>query len=209
MDTAVEKDLGVHVSEDWQSSAHTAKVANRANQVLGRIRRTFIMMNKAIFMKVYPSMVRSILEYAVQAWSPRLRKDIVMLEKVQRRATRMVPECRDMEYEQRLKYLGLTTLEERRKRGDLIQVYKIMHGFDNLDGRKFFQLESEVHTHNTRGHPLKISAKYSRTAARGGFFDVRIINQWNSLPASVVNRNSISSFKCALDRYIERRRTLA
>ena len=121
-ETAVEKDLGVYVSEDWQSSAHTAKAANKANQALGRIRRTLTSMNKTMFMKVYPSMVRSHLEYAAQAWSPRLRKDIVMLEKVQRRATKMIPECREMEYEQRLEYLGLTTLEERRRRGDLIQV---------------------------------------------------------------------------------------
>ena len=199
-ETTIEKDLGIYVSEDWKSSAHTARVANKANSVLGRIRRTFTFMNKTIFMKVYPSMVRSHLEYAVQAWSPRLRKDIVLLEKVQRRATKMVPECRDMDYDQRLMFLGLSSLEDRRRRGDLIQVFKIMHGFDDLSREMFFKLESEVHGHHTRGHNLKIATKYARTSTRASFFDLRVINEWNALPQRVVSCRSISAFKAALDR---------
>ena len=66
---------------------------------------------------VYPSLVCIHMEFAVQAWSPQLKKDIAILEKVQRRATKLVPEIRDLSYSQRLKELGLTTLEERRKRG--------------------------------------------------------------------------------------------
>ena len=157
-------------------------------------------MNKDIFMKTYPSLVRSHLEYAVQAWSPRLKKDIDQLEKVQRRATKLVPECRTLEYEGRLRFLGLTTLEERRIRGDLIEVFKIMHGFENIDRRKFFQLESEVHSHHTRGHNLKIAHKVCRTSTRRGNFDLRIIDKWNALPSNIVNCKTISAFKTALDR---------
>ena len=98
------------MTENWKSSVQVAKAVNKANQALGRIKRTFTYMNKDIFMKTYPSLVRSHLEYAVQAWSPRLKKDIDHLEKVQRRATKLVPECRTVKYKDRLRVLGLITL---------------------------------------------------------------------------------------------------
>ncbi|CAL4075568.1 unnamed protein product, partial [Meganyctiphanes norvegica] len=116
--THEEKDLGIYVTPDWKSATHVAKVAAKANSMVGRIRHTFTYINKDIFKAVYPSLVRSHMEFAVQAWSPQLKKDIIKLEKVQQRATRLVPELRGLTYEQRLKQLGLTTLEERRRRGD-------------------------------------------------------------------------------------------
>ena len=206
-ETNMEKDLGIYVTSNWRSSAHVAKAAAKANSVLGRIRHTFTFMNKHIFLKVYPSLVRTHLEYAVQAWSPQLKKDITVLEKVQKRATRLVPELRGLSYEQRLVQLGLTTLEERRRRGDLIEVFKIMHGFDNLDRTKFFKLRKEVHSHDTKGHELRIAHKTHNKRTRGGYFDIRIINDWNMLPGEVVKYQSVSSFKEALDRLLERRRT--
>ena len=76
------------------------------------------------------------MEYAVQAWSPHLKKDIKTLEKVQRRAFNIVPELQGLSYERQLLDLGMTSLEERRRRGDLIEVFKIMHGYENLDRSK-------------------------------------------------------------------------
>ena len=72
------------------------------------------------------ALVRPLLEYCVQVWSPHLRKYIKLIEGVQRRATRLVPELSDLPYEERLKQLKLTTLEERRVRGDMIETYKII-----------------------------------------------------------------------------------
>lgn len=80
------------------------------------------------------------MEYAVQAWSPQNREDIDILEKVQRRATKMVPTLRDLAYEDRLTILGLTSLEDRRTRGDMIDVFKILRGFEDNDRNKLFQL---------------------------------------------------------------------
>ena len=193
-DTNMEKDLGVYVTPNWKPSAHVAKVAARANSMLGRIRHAFTYMNKEIFLKVYPSLVRTHMEYAVQAWSPQLQKDIDMLENVQKRATRIVPELYGLSYEQRLIELGLTTLWIRRRRGDLIEVFKIVHGFDNLDRTKFFTFRSEVHSYNTIGHNLHIVGKFAFRTLRKGFFDIRVIKDWNGLPRKVVNCQSISSF---------------
>ena len=83
-------------------------------------------------------MVRPHLEYAIQAWNPYTRKNIDLLEGVQRRATKMVKSCRNLEYKDRLGYLGLTTLQTRRIRGDLLETFKIITGRDRLEREIFF-----------------------------------------------------------------------
>jgi len=110
-------------------------------------------------------------------------------------------------YEERLRKLNLTTLETRRIRGDLIEVFKIMHGFENIDRNQFFRLSSEVSPHETRGHNLKIWTPQKKTLTRRQFFDIRIIEDWNQLPPEVVESNSIISFKIRLDAHFKRRGT--
>ena len=75
-------------------------------------------------------MVRPKLDYCVQAWRPYLKKDIEKLEKVQRRATKLISECRGLSYTDRLRVTGLTTLEQRRDRGDMIEVFKMLKGLN-------------------------------------------------------------------------------
>ena len=79
------------------------------------------------------TIVRPHLEYWIQSWRPYRKKDIDMLERVQRRATKMIPKLRNISYEMRLKECGLTTLETRRLRGDQIEVFKILNGYENID----------------------------------------------------------------------------
>ena len=88
---------------------------------------------------LYKAIVRPHLEYCIQAWNPYLRKDVDMLEKIQRRATKLIPGLRDLTYEERLKECGLTTLETRRLRGDQIEVFKILNGYENIDSNIFFR----------------------------------------------------------------------
>ena len=154
--TTEEKDLGVFVTPDMKSATHVSKVAAKANSVVGRIKRTFSYMDCDMFKSLYPSLVRSQMEHAVQAWSPHYRKDINKLEKVQRRATKIIPEIKNKPYCERLRILGLPLLEHRRIRGDLIEVFKIMHGLENIDRSQFFILNREVSPYDTRGHPFKI-----------------------------------------------------
>ena len=89
---------------------------------------------------LYKAIVIPHLEYCIHAWSPYLRKDIDMLEKIQRRATKLIPGLRDLRYEERLKECGLTTLETRRLRGDQIEVFKILNGYENIDSNFFLKL---------------------------------------------------------------------
>ena len=97
--------------------------------------------------------------------------------------------------------MDLTTLEERRKRGDLIQVFKIIHGIDNLKCDDFFKLHNNDRGPVTRGHEWKIKTPHTGTSRRKMFFDIRVIKMWNDLPANVVEKQSISSFKARLDRH--------
>ena len=101
-----------------------------ANRVLGMINRHFQNKSKDIILPLYKSLVRPHLEYCVQAWCPHLRKEVKLIENVQHRATRMITELHGKTYEQRLLALKLTTLETRRLRGDLIEMFKILKGFD-------------------------------------------------------------------------------
>ena len=113
--------------------------ASKGNQILGMIRRNITYKEKGLIVPLYKAIVRPHLEYCIQAWRPYLRKDIDILEKVQRRTTKLIAGLRDLSYDDRLKECGLTTLETRRLRGDQIEVFKILNGHENIDPNIFFQ----------------------------------------------------------------------
>ena len=106
----LEKDLGVLISSDLKFSKQCIQVENKAQRLLGYIRRQFRYRNKEIVLSLYNSLVRPHLEYAVQFWSPSLREDVQRLERVQARATKLIPSIRHMSYERRLRALGLFSL---------------------------------------------------------------------------------------------------
>ena len=115
---------------------------------------------------MYKSLVRPHLDYCIQVWRPHLQKGIDVLEKVQRRATKMIIECKGMEYAERLKLTKLTTLEIRRIRADLIEVYKIIKGMEGLKEENFFiranraGVVTQSNSANvTRGHLFKLYKK--------------------------------------------------
>ena len=97
------KDLGVTMSANMKVSEQCRIAASKGNQVLGMIRRNITYKDKSLIVPLYKAIVRPHLEYCIQAWSPYLRKDIDMLEKIQRRATKLIPGLRDLRYEERLK----------------------------------------------------------------------------------------------------------
>ena len=138
--TVKEKDLGVTMNANMKVSEQCRIAASKSNQVLGMIRRNITYKDKSLIVPLYKAIVRPHLEYCIQVWSPYIRNDIDMLEKIQRRATKLIPGLRDLRYEERLRECGLTTLETRRLRGDQIEVFQILNGYENIDSNIFLKL---------------------------------------------------------------------
>ena len=98
---------------------------SKGNQILWLIRRTITYKEKQLIVPLYKAIVRPHLEYCIQAWRPYRKMDIYKLERIQLRATKMIPELRALSYESGVLQCGVTTLQARRLRGDQIEVFKI------------------------------------------------------------------------------------
>ena len=132
-----ESDLGVIMSSDLKPSKQCVSAVEKANMTLGMIKRHIISRDKDTIIRLFKGLVRPKLEYCIQSWNwnPTLVKDIELMEQVQHRATKLISEISHLPYEERLKYLNLTTLELRRHRGDLIEVFKILNGKEGISKR--------------------------------------------------------------------------
>ena len=192
-----EKDLGVLIDKNLKSSRQVLGARNKANRMLGFIARNVTYKSKEVVKKLYVAYVRPHLEYCAQAWAPHYRQDLNILEAVQRRATRMVHGLNRLEYKDRLLELNMFSVERRYVRGDMIEVYKMFEGLDDLDINDFFEVVGEG---RTRGHNRKLKAKYSRVDCRKYFFSLRIVDLWNKLGRDTVNSNSLNVFKPRLDQ---------
>ena len=136
-------------------------------------------------------------EYCTQAWRQYRKKAIDKLERIQRRANKMIPELRDLSYKTRLLQCGLTTLETRRLRGDQIELYKIVNGYEDVDRNMFFKLKEGS---RTRGHNTASVKEQCSLDMRKYSFSKRVINA-----CSVnVNASSVNMFKNRNDRYLIR-----
>ena len=134
------------------------------------------------------SLIRPHVEYASTVWSPFKKGEIKLREGVQQRASKLVPELRNMTYPERLRKLGLPTLEFRRK---MIQVYKILTGREDIDGSQFMT-KSET---DLRGHSQKLFKYRSRLLIRKNSFANRVVDVWNRRPEHVVSAPSVNAFK--------------
>ena len=195
-----EKDLGVIVKSDLKNGSQCMAASRKANIILGFIARNFDCKTPEVITRLYTSLVRPHLEYAVQFWSPFYQKDQNKLESVQRRATKLVPGFRGLQYEERLKRLDMFSLKDRRIRGDLIETFKILKNIDNLNYDNFFELSSQL---LTRNNGLKLKGQRFNTDLRKSYFNVRVIDFWNKLPASVVQASTIAAFKDRLDKHFK------
>ena len=183
--TTQEKDLGVTFSADMKVSEQCGIAASKGNQILGLIRRTIMYKEKQLIVPLYKAIVRPHLEYCIQARRPYYK----------------IPELRDLSYESRLLQCGLTTLEARRLRGDQIEVFKIVNGYEDVDRNMFFKLKEGS---RTRGHKATLVKEQCRLDMRKYSFSQRVINAWNKLPNDYVNASSVNMFKNRIDRYLIR-----
>ena len=141
------------------------------------------------------------MEYCIQAWRPYRKKDIDKLERIKRIATKMIPELRYLTYKSRLLKCGLTTLETRRLRGDQIEVFKIVNGYEDVDRNMFFKLKTGS---RTRGHKAALVKEQCRLDLKKYSFSQRVIKDWNKLRNDRVNASSVNMFKHRIDRHLIR-----
>jgi len=191
-----EKDLRVYIDDKLKFSKQCLEARNKANRMLGFISRNVAHRSKEVIKTLYNAYVRPHLEYCVQAWSPHYQKDLIMLEKVQRRATKLISGFKRLDYETRLRELDMFSLKRRYKRGDMIEVYKIFEGLDNLNVSDYFELDRG----GRRGHSRKLKVKSARLEIRKYSFSVRVVDLWNKLSEETVSSTSLNTFKRLLDR---------
>ena len=124
------------------------------------------------------------------------------MERIQRRMTRLIPGIRILEYRDRLKHLNLHSLERRRARGDLIEVYKWKAGLNKGDITKVLKLSNQE---RTRNNGFKLDKFRFRREIGKHWFGNRVVDEWNKLPNIIINSNTLNSFKHRLDAYMSNR----
>ena len=209
--TECEKDIGVYMQPSLKPSIHIAEAVKTANRVLGMLLKSLTFRDKNHFIRLYKQYVRCHLECAVQVWNPWLIQDIENLESVQRRA---ISKCHGLtgSYEEKLKSVGLTTLCERRGRGDMIQTFKILKGIDDVDYKTWFTKVNESHQRTRQAVRVSddgtitqsesLIKPKSRLDVRKNFFSCRVIDPWNDLHPSVQGAADVLDFKMKYDSFV-------
>ena len=193
------KDLGIIVDQELTFRNHMNTKINKANSIMGTIRRTFKYLDYFTFKLIFCAQVRTQVEYGSPVWSPYLKRDITAIENVQRKATKYLYGMRGLTYEQRLRKLNLPTLAFRRLRGSMIEVYKIFHVYDKKVSPDLLLAPT-----GTRGHSLKLFySRSNKEHPKLHSFNQRIVRPWNSLPDHIVNAKNTNSFKNLLDKHWE------
>ena len=193
----VEKDIGFWITDDLSTKTHVNKARGKALGEISRIKRNFSYIDKRAFCVLYNQRIRPHLDYGMTACPPESAADAKLLDRVQAKATALVQGLKGLNAEERRKKLGLMTLEDRRERGDLIEVYKILKGLTRIDPAEFWEVREA-----RNGVRLVKELAANGKKQRHGFFSYRIIQKWNLLPLEVKTAPSLESFKNRLDEKI-------
>ena len=197
------KDLGVLVSSNRKWSAHIEHTVQSAQKMASWVLSAFRDRSSALMLTLFTTMVRSKLEYCCPVWNPVKIADIQKLENVQRSFIRKIAGLKDMNYWDRLNKLKLLSLQRRRERYCIIQVWKIINNHAPNDVKMQFT------RHNRRGIKAKIpllkaNAQQSVRSDYNSSFAVRAAQLWNILPSEINTLDSLDSFKIGMGRFLER-----
>jgi len=160
------------------------------------IKRSVAIRLREVLLPLYTALVRPHLQYCVQCRAPHFKKDEELLERVQRTATRMMRGLEHLSYEERMRKLGLFSLEKRRLRGDLRNASKYLQGGCQEDGARLFPV---VPSHRTRGNGHKLKPRKFQLNTRKNFFPLRVTEPWPRLPRGAVEPPSLGIFQPRLD----------
>jgi hypothetical protein len=196
-----ERDIGVLINKDLKPSRQCEVAVNRAKMVLGQLTRSFHFRDRNVFLRLFTTYVRPHLEFSTPVWAPTSQQDIRSIENVQIQAVNMISGLRAVGYTEKLKELGLLSLETRRTRYDLIQTYKTLE----VEGDEFwFKRVNQVSGRTTRQSDdrTRLTKQRSNTTIRSNFFTQRVIDDWNQLPSTIRESQNIKIFKRNLDQYL-------
>ena len=144
------------------------------------------------------------MEFASPVWSPWQEQDIQTLEKIQKRAVGMISGLGGESYEEKCKELNLETLQRRREKQDLLELFKMLNGAGDLDPAILFkrpEARTGVATRST-GDPHKLVMPRTRLETRTNFFTVRVVEKWNNLPRELKTAKNVQQFKRGLTNFL-------
>ena len=195
--------LGITVNSKLKWSEHISSISSKASRSLGLIKRNLWNCPRKVRETAYTSIVRPKLEYASASRDPHFKKDISVLERVQRKAARFCLQNfnKTASVTHMLSDLNWDTLETRRKKNRLTLMYKLSHNLVDINTEEHLIPNSEKRTHNSHAFKYRMP-KVSKDVFKFSFFP-RSITEWNSLPADLVNCQSLSDFKLNLGKHLK------
>ena len=189
-----EKDVGVLVPSNLKFHEQCATAIAKANSVLGLIKRAFQSRDQVTMINAYKTYVQPHLDFCIQVWAPGNKAWQDKLEKVQKRALRLIPSLNGLDYQEKLKETGLLTLSDRRKMFDLVEVYKRAK-----KGQVCYQNSSK--TTRSVEHKLLVVPKF-RLDIKKNSFCVRATQEWNKIPMQIRESETLSIFKKNIKAYL-------
>jgi len=175
------RDLGIIVDSSLKFTSHINSIVAKANGRAALIRKCFVSQNPDVMVRAFKVFVRPMLEYAVSVWSPCYNYAIDKVESVQRKFTKRLRGCKNMDYSARLDRFQLQSLERRRFIADLVLTYRIIFGLIDLNMSDYFTLQSSSgYSTTTRGNPYKLFVNHCRINVRKHFL-VSVLSKFGTV----------------------------